>query len=243
VSSAIIQRGQLNAQRFLNGLYPNEVHGLEGDCINPKCDYQFTQADRNEIAWSDGWFTCPKCDWTYNYYQDFIPGQGGYTKSGLTMTQMGDIGETLIERMGNVPPLGAVTWVSSDYNFPIDAIIGDHGGEIKTNHSSAQPRFKISGKVEINGQTMPGRQGKYLYCEQNHLLPALVGVRLNFYTDKADVFVQPNGFKDTWIGSGSLVHAGTVDFTDLNPYKRPEDVPPANDLPQDDSTPAVEFPF
>lgn len=223
----------LRAQRFFNSLYPNEEHNAGGDCINPKCDYVFTDQDMNEMERDGGWFTCPNCGWTYNYYAE-----ERRNKVGLTGRQMGNIGEEIVERLGTIPSLGQITWVSPDYHFPIDMIAGDFGVEVKTNHSEAQPRFKLGGGNNPGG-TPATRAGKLQYCESEGLRPALVGVRLNFYTDKADIFVRPDSFSDTWIGAAALQHVSTVDFTDLNPFKRPEDVPPANELPDDDD----EFPF
>lgn len=214
-------------------MYPNEVHGAGGDCINPKCDYVFSDADMQEMARNDGWFTCPQCGWTYNYYAE-----ERRNKVGLTPDKMGTIGETIVERLGSIPLLGEITWVASDYNFPIDMIAGEYGVEVKTNHSEAQARFKLGGGNNPGGAKAT-LAGKLKYCQSEGLRPALVGVRLNFYTDKADIFVRPDSFTDTWIGSAALQHTGTVDFTDLNPYKRPEDVPPPNDLPEDDDA----FPF
>lgn len=229
------QYSPIRAQRFLNGLYPNEQHTAGGDCINPKCDYTFTPEDEQMIHGDEGWFTCPKCGKTYNYYTD-SSSPGGVTRAGLTMTQLGNIGETIVANLQTIPSLGPITWTSSEYKFPIDMIAGQYGCEIKTNHSESQARFKISGSAE-------NAQKKLQYCKDNNLVPALVGVRLNFYTDKADVFTRPGSFTDTWIGAPTLLHVATVDFTSLNPYKHPEDVPPPQDLPADDSTPAGEFPF
>lgn len=218
----------LRAQHYFNNLHPDEVHGLGGDCINPKCDYIFTPADIDEMERDGGWFTCPQCGMTYNYLAE-----ERHNKVGLTPMQMGNIGETVVERLGTIPLLGKITWVSPDYNFPIDMIAGDFGVEVKTNHSEAQPRFKLGGGNNPGG-TQVTRAGKLKYCETEGLRPALVGARLNFYTDKADIFVRPDSFSDTWIGSAALQHVATVDFTDLNPFKSPEDVPPPNELPEDD---------
>jgi hypothetical protein len=232
----------LTAQRFLRGLYPNEVHSLPGDCINPKCDYVFTDADKAEISLNDGWFTCPKCRYSYDYYYDIIPGRGGYTLAGLTMKSMGDIGEKLIEEMHNVPQLGTVTWISEDINDPLDAIIGPFGVEIKTNHSQAQPRFKITGTTwdSTAKQKIPMRRVKLQECANKGLRPAIVGVRLNFYNDQADIFVRPDSMSDSWIGVPGLSHVATVDFEHLNPFKDPHKVPPPDKLPEDDDTPAHE---
>lgn len=232
--------GLVNAQKFLNTLYPDEVHGLGGDCLNPKCDYVFTPQDEHEMTQNRGWFTCPKCQQTYNIFDNDALDKTN--KVNLTPTAMGQMGETIVQKMGTIPLLGQITWVSEEYNFPIDLIAGEFGVEVKTNHSESQPRFKLGGGAY--GSTRGGRQPmneKADYCFQNGLQPALVGVRLNFYTDKADIFVRPGSFTDTWIGSGALQHVATEDFSSLNPYKNPHDVPPPSELPEDDMDADIPF--
>jgi len=222
---------------YLDQLNPDEVHNEGGDCINPKCDYEFTPEDKSDITNASGWFTCPKCDHTYNYFSEAASksSPGGMTKAGLTMKQVGDIGESVVTRLGDVPGIGQVTWVAPDYNEPIDAVIGGYACEIKTNHSESTPRFKLGGAHEV--------LEKKIKAEELGLPPALVGVRLNFYSDKADIFFRPQ-LTDTWIGNPQMYHVAKVDFSDLNPYKSPSEVPSPQDLPDDDETPATsQFPF
>lgn len=240
--SSVKNWNQLQYQRWQNQTYPNEQHGLPGDCINPKCDYTFTPEDIREIEDYSGWFTCPNCGWTFNYLDD---AEERKTRAGLTLDSMGAIGESIIENMGEVPGVGHVTQVFNLKTNPIDAIIGPYGVEIKTNHSEAQARFKIGGEyvwVAELGKAVKPRESKEYYCQQYGLKPALIGVRLNFYTDRADIFFR-EGMTDTWIGNKLLTHVATVDFADLNPFKHPEDVPPASELPDDDSTPPDDIPF
>ena len=224
---------------YLEQLAPGEEHALdpESHCVNPKCDYYFTPQDEEEIEQNKGEFTCPKCGTTYNYlretptYGDWGEWEeggnyptkgrpanpGGNTRAGLTLDQMGQIGEKIVLRMGELPGLGSVQAASDSYNFPIDVIVtgqnGRFGCEVKTNHSQAQERFKIGGQCE--------RQQKITYCLENGLKPALIGVRLNFYTDKAYVFFR-EGLTDTWIGNSKMRHVATLDFADLNPYRSPD---------------------
>jgi ribosomal protein S27E len=198
---------------YLEGIAgPSEEHGLGGHCINPKCDGQF---DESMIS-PDGTVQCPTCQHVQNVNQSKDT-PGGMTRSGLTMRDMGSIGEQVVLRMGEIPGVGAVHAASGDYNHAVDAIItgqrGNYGAEIKTNHSQAQERFKIGGKAE--------RAEKITYCYQHGLKPALIGVRLNFYTDKAYIFFR-EGLTDTWIGNSQMIHAATVDFSDLNPFKSPD---------------------
>ncbi len=213
---------------YLEGLTgPNEQHNVDQNshCLNPKCGQQFDDSMLN----SDGTVQCPSCGFQQNVLgeveQAWRPGEtgkpelnpGGITRSGLTLGDMGQIGEQVVLRLGELPGIGAVQPASGDYNFPIDAIIvsqrGKFGVEIKTNHSQAQERFKIGGKQE--------RHEKITYCLTHGMKPALVGVRLNFYTDKAYVFWR-EGLTDTWIGNSKMQHVGTYDFSDLNPFKSPD---------------------
>lgn len=223
----------IQAQKWLNQLYPAEVHNVGGDCVNPKCDYEFTAADESEMARHSGWFTCPVCDLTYNYLDE---SGGKPSRSGLTPTEMGNIGEQVVVAMGIIPQLGSITWVSEAQHFPIDLIAGRYGVEVKTNHSEAQARFKMGGGAYSNPDRGQPKNEKIQYCIDNGLLPALVGVRLNFYTDKADVFVRPGSMTDTWIGSAALQHVATRDFSSLNPFKNPADVPPPSELPESDDS-------
>lgn len=210
-------------QPYLQRLNPDEVHGAGGDCKNPYCNYQFTADDRKEIYHNEGYFTCPKCDMTFDY--NTSPGDHLVTRLGLTPTQMGDIGEDIVDNMVNIPGVGPVVWRHDTPQSPLDFVIGQYGVEVKTNHSEAQPRFKLGGSYE--------RGQKIQKAMEMGLTPALIGVRLNFYRDKADLFFRPQ-MSDTWIGQSGLEHIGQVDFSDLNPFRRPEDVPPASDLPDDD---------
>lgn len=221
-----IDYNMARAKELLKRQYPNEVHNAGGDCANPKCDYQFTDGDRKDIDYNYGYFTCPKCGTTHNY-MDYGDEPGGWTHSGLSLDEMGSIGERLVDRIGKIPGVGQVTEsFTHDKKHPVDAHIGPYAVEIKTNHSQAQPRFKMSGKAQV-------RQDKIDYANQNGMKPGLLGVRLNFHNDNADLYFRP-AYTDTWIGHPELQHIGTYDFSDLNPYKHPEDVPPASELPEDD---------
>lgn len=224
-------------QPYLQTLNPNEIHNVGGHCLNPKCDYEFTSEDEKEINSMNGWFTCPKCDSTYNVYTSGAKDSpGGYTLAGLSMTEMGDIGESIINRMVNIPGVGTVIWWGQGAMGALDFVIGDYGVELKTNHSEAQPRFKLGGGYEVARKKAEAINAGYI--------PAMLGIRLNFYTDKADIFFRPEMI-DTWIGNPQLKHIAKVDFTEFNPYKNPEDVPSARKLPDDDSTPApdADIPF
>jgi hypothetical protein len=127
----------------MNSLVPQEIHNIGGDCINPACDYPFTYEDLQHMENYSGWFTCPQCDLTYNYLNNPNIQK---TRAGISMDQMGQIGESIIADMGSLPGVGEVKEIYMIKSNPIDGIIGPYGVEIKTNHSEAQPRFKIGGE-------------------------------------------------------------------------------------------------
>jgi len=211
---------------------PNEQHHIDpsAHCINPKCGYHFNDQDIAQLEASGGEFTCPRCGTTSNYLNDaksHIPdpdgsgkavlNPGGNTRSGLTMSQMGQIGEQLVLGLGDLPGIGAPEPASDSYNFPIDIVIvgnrGKFGVEVKSCHSQAQERFKVGDKAE--------KEEKLAYCAANGLKPAIILVRLNFFTDKAYVFFR-EGMTDTWISNKQMTLVGTYDFSHLNPFKSPD---------------------
>lgn len=212
-------------QPYLDSLNPKEIHGMGGDCKNPYCDYKFTPDDKKDMVWSGGWFTCPQCDMSLNYSGNL--GQDKVTRTGLTPTQMGDIGEAIIEEMANIPGVGPVVRKHEQPQDPLDFIIGDYGIDVKTNHSEAQPRFKIGGAHE--------RAQKLHRAMELGITPGLIGVRLNFYHNNADIFFRPQ-MSDTWIGQEGLTHIGKIPFHHLNPFKDPSKVPAVDQLPDDDTT-------
>lgn len=134
------------------------------------------------------------------------------------MTQQGQLGEQIVKRLGTLPSGDITHHFADEYNNPVDFITHDEqdnpwGIEVKTIHSQAQPRFKMGDANEV--------RDKRNYCAENGLRPGLCGVRLNYYTNKADVFFRPQ-FTDPYYSDKNMTHVGTVDFSDLNPFRDPE---------------------
>jgi hypothetical protein len=182
-------------------------------CDNPKCSREMTWDEYERAEWQGG-FQCPACGHTTSLDPN-APWRE--TRVGLSKKEVGDIGEGVVLGMGTVPGLGTFSSASDSYNFPVDAILDGEDGvrygvEIKSNHSQAQERFKVG--------SQKARAEKIRYCHENGLTPALVGVRLNFYTDRADVFFRPQ-LTDTWVGNSQMRHVGTFDFAHLNPFQAP----------------------
>ena len=220
---------------YLQELAPNEQFEVPhegGHCVNPKCRMQF---DDSMLDMS-GDITCPNCG-TQNNVWSIYDQPGGTTRAGLTPTAMGQIGEKVIEEMHEIPGVGTIAWMHDTYTSPIDCIVesqrGKFGCEIKTNHAQSQEQFKLGDRAE--------RTGKIKYCLENGLKPALIGVRLNFYTDLAYVFFR-EGMSDTWYSNQKMMHVATINFAHLNPFKSPDPAARHTEienahLPDSDDTP------
>ncbi len=222
-------------QNYLEPLTgPGEQHEVEhtisdlGHCVNPKCKAEFDPQALQDAEWDNWWYVCPKCGFRQNLYGgdeqtqtqiwhtgpdgNPVMNPGGLTSFSLTPKEMGDIGEGIVGRLGELPGIGSIQVASNSINFPIDFVIGRYGVEVKTTHSQATPIFKVGDRAEKNE--------KIEHCLKAGLKPALVGVRLNFFTDLAYVFFR-EGLVDTAISNPQMKHVGTYNFADLNPFKSP----------------------
>ena len=147
------------------------------------------------------------------------------------MASMGQIGEEAIKQFANeqgeIPGVGKIIWESPDYQDPIDLVAGQYAIEAKTLHSESYPRFKIAADPGSGGRRPDVIAKKHERMAQlsQHLgiplYPAMIGVRLNFYTNRADFFFAPE-YKDRMMTV--MTHLGSWDFSSLNPFKNPEDV-------------------
>lgn len=205
-------------------------------CANPKCGYYFSDAEWQEMMQA-GYATCPRCGYSQQMTELFAPGGG--TRSTLTLDEVGNLGEEVVARIAELPGIGHVVESYATKTNPIDAIVEGFNGvrygvEIKTIDSRAQSRFKLGGQQE--------RQAKIAYCYQQGLAPALVGVRLNFFDDTADVFFR-EGMTDTWIGTRAMKHVAQHSFADINPFRQPDDnVPVSRPEPASEAWTPVEGP-
>lgn len=112
--------------------------------------------------------------------------------------------------------LATVGKISALYNVNLDAIAdrGDiqFGIKIYGNHSNAQERFKIGSDAY--------RQSLFHECRQLQCQPALIGVCLDFYTNKAYVYFAEELEAD-WVPFNRMRHVLTTDFHIYNPFFRP----------------------
>lgn len=238
-TAAIKSRPPKYVQHWVEQTHPDEFQGHPSDCINPKCQHHWTDEDEHQLL-QYGQIKCPRChtlqtiDGNLGGFDDNQKGYGdnpgGGTKSGLSLSDMGRMGQEIVKRA----QLPGFTFKHefTEPNWPIDQVWTDQHGndwgmEVKAAHHQAQQRFKLGDAAE--------RNKKIAYTGENGLRQGLLGVRMNFATNKADIFHRPQ-FTDTWVGAPTMHHMGTVDFSDLNPFKDPSEI---GQLPQeqDDSLP------
>lgn len=214
-----------------NTLWPGESHGISSDCPNPYCNYNLTPQDIEDAEWHGGEFQCPNCGWDSNIDHMITGDQRQRTRAGMSLMQMGQIGEDAIkqwaEQEGEIPGVGKIIWESPDYQDPIDLVAGQFAIEAKTLHSESYPRFKIAadpGSGTRRPDVIAKKHDRMAQLSQHlgvPLYPAMIGVRLNFYTNRADFFFAPE-YKDRLMTA--MTHLGSWDFSSLNPFKNPEDV-------------------
>jgi hypothetical protein len=215
----------------------DEEHGLGGDCANPYCDYEMGDQDWQDIGYGEGQWQCPNCG-----FDQIIPtgdpsGGPTSTRSGMDTKTMGQLGEEVARqaiRDGALPQLGPLRWQSPDYNDPIDMVVGGNALEVKTLHSESFPRFKMgpsrSSRSRANTIKAKVERTRELSAALGTpLSEGTLGVRLNFYTGRADFFYATE-FRDRMMTA--MTHLGEYDFSKLNPFR--DHVP--GDLPQQGAT-------
>jgi len=236
-------------ERLKQELWPGEFHGIDSDCPNPYCDYNLTPEDIQDAEYANGKFTCPQCRWSWNLMSD-PEDTRDRTRTGMTLGEMGKLGEDVVKQyakeMQGIPEIGQLIWESPVYNDPIDLVAGDYAIEVKSLHSEVFPRFKIAAdpgsgmkradvirkKIQRMAE-LSNHLGKQLY-------PGMIGVRLNFYTARADFFFAPE-YKDRLMTA--MQHVGFTDFSKLNPFKRPEDVQKMSLPAQGETSDYSDIPF
>lgn len=229
-------------------LWPGEQHGIYSDCPNPYCDYMFTDEDVDHASVVGGAFQCPQCGWKFDLHKMLL-GERDRTRSGMSLSEMGTLGENVVkayaQQMGEIPGIGPLTWESPTYQDPIDLVAGDFALEVKTLHSESFPRFKIAADPSTGGARADVIRKKHQRMNElsqhfgKPLYPGMLGLRLNFYTNRADFFFAPE-YKDRMMTA--MTHVGEYDFSALNPFKNPEDIS-AQALPAQGETAGDDIPF
>ncbi len=164
------------------------------------CDFHISPLAQNHIADKGGYYTCPRCRQSHDLMndlpwhgvpeEDFDHGQfsaGGGTRIGLSLKDQSQIGEDLLEHLGELPGYGKITWVhpgGAISQSPLDMATAEWGIEVKT-----------LGYDAVNHRFIPGRPKEKEAKNQMALAKGLKGVLgvlvlLNFRTGLADIYVR-----------------------------------------------------
>lgn len=155
---------------------------------------------------SGGYFTCPVCKRSYDLLHE-LPWHGvdpeeaqynadqdreqwhagGGTRIGLLMSDQAQIGENLVEQIGELPGYGAITWWhqgGATASSPLDGATKDWGIEVKTlGYDATHHRFvpgRVQEKTDKNNMAQQmGKQG---------VLGVLV--LLDYRRSVADIYVK-----------------------------------------------------
>jgi hypothetical protein len=112
------------------------------------CDYHIAPEAQTHVQDKGGYYTCPRCQQSHDLMHD-LPwhgaseddfnqdsfSAGGGTRIGLSLKEQAQIGEDLVENLGELPGYGPITWVhpgGSISQSPLDMATKEWGIEVKT---------------------------------------------------------------------------------------------------------------
>lgn len=220
------------------------------NCYTHNCNFFFSPQTQSAVMdQGGGYYTCPKCKYSHDLKQEtpymrpeeheearYIEGPGGGgTIVGLSMIEQGDIGEGIIEKMGEIPGYGPITWWHSGGSggkSALDGTTADWGIEVKTiAYDAKHHRF------------VPGRT--YEKEEKNSAVQELglkgilgVLVLLDYRRSVADVYVREMP-SEPWVSGAGRTLKGAYAFRSgdaehlvkevpfVNPYLDPANPAPA----------------
>lgn len=186
---------------------PQEAVEYQGQgyekCRNQLCPFMISPKILYE-AEEDPLFTCPWCSLAYDLRK--APGKpGGMTNSGLDLGTFAQIGEDVVEQLGELPGYGPILWMhkgGATSASHLDGAVAEWGLEIKTiNWASQNLRAIVSPKDRVTknrAASDPKWFADVLGDESlAQVLPQLnfhgvlgVLVLLDFFSSMADVYVR-----------------------------------------------------
>lgn len=239
--------------------HPQEIENLDAagymPCRNPRCDFHISPEAQQDIP-MHGEYDCPRCQSRYYPYgtvpfardQETALGtpvpktkrkMNGITHSGLSLTEIGQLGEDLIQEQGQLPGYGPFTWWSPVYHSPLDGAVEDWGIEVKA--------------IDKQGKHQKFVAGKPFYREQKNKMAATMGkkgvlsvlVVLDFVRSVADVYVREHLLEPWRAGNGKMV-TGIANYHKSQAPRILEEIPfknPFLDPHHDTTLPNPETPF
>ena len=180
------------------GTVKQDAHGGRRNVF--PCEYHISPEAQAYIQDKGGYYTCPRCKTSHDLLSDLpwhgAPEEdfnqepfsaGGGTRIGLSLKEQAQIGEDLVERMGELPGYGKITWVhpgGAISKSPLDMATNEWGIEVKT-----------LGYDAIHHRFIPGRPQEKADKNAMAVAKGLKGVLgvlvlLNYRTSKADIYVR-----------------------------------------------------
>lgn len=220
------------------------------------CDFWISPEAQSSLQNSGGYFTCPRCQrssdllhelpWhgvsdereiNRNQQQDQDANgwqAGGGTRIGLRMDEQAQIGEDLVENLGEIPGYGPITWWhqgGASSPSPLDGATADWGIEVKTlGYDATHHRF-VPGrpKEKIDKNEHASQLGK------KGILGVLV--MLDYRRSVADIFVNEypldQGGVKSFRSSQKGVQRLVAEVPFRNPLMDPHDPSPSRGTGED----------
>jgi hypothetical protein len=182
-----------------------KIPGPNGTKVNVPCPFWLSPETIEMVKDKmGGYYTCPVCVRSYDLMHDMewhgVPEQyaadpqfsaGGGTRIGILMTEQAQIGEDLVEHIGNLGDYGPITWWhqgGAATNSPLDGATQDWGIEVKTIGDDAMHHRFVPGraKEKTDKNAMAEQMGK------QGVLGVLV--MLDYRRSVADIYVKEMPF-------------------------------------------------
>lgn len=220
---------------------------------NAPCDFHIAPVAQSYVADKGGYYTCPGCYESHNLMED-LPWHGteeaaqgyrpGATRIGLGRDEQAQIGENLVQALGQLPGYGPITWWHSGDAYgasPLDGATQDWGIEVKTlGYDATHHRFVPGGGPNRRADEKERKNQQAVQMGKKGVLGLLV--LLNYRNGKADIFAREfpvDPVAGTGIGSFRSSNAqhliAEVPFS--NPFADPTHPAPHSSQPAQQADP------
>lgn len=167
---------------------------------NLPCPFYLSPEAQSAVTQAGGYYTCPRCSYSHDLlhhlpwhgasddewdHSSFYAGGG--TRIGLGMDVQSQVGEDLVENMGELPGYGKITWWhggGATAASPLDGATEDWGIEVKTlGYDATHHRFVPGRPKEKND-----KNAMALQMGKKGVLGVLV--LLDYRRSVADIYVR-----------------------------------------------------
>jgi hypothetical protein len=167
---------------------------------SPPCNFFISPEAQSAVEQAGGYYTCPICQQSHDLLHHLpwhgVPEDefdqraftaGGGTRIGLGLDVQSQIGENLVEQLGEIPGYGPITWWhagGSTAASPLDGATEEWGIEVKTLGYDAMHHRFIPGRVKEKND----KNKHALDMGKKGVLGVLV--LLDYRRSVADIFVR-----------------------------------------------------